>query len=672
MTTQRLQIDRLYEGTSDQHDAKRAPGQVEEALNIRLDIANGATRRNGTDILEALDLRTDRDWLIESFKGRWIVALCYDDLRIFDAIDGEEMSVINSVGDYNYLSTATAKQDIRTAALLDTLVILNRNVETAFNASASYPVSGTVTTYDKLFEEPEDDTGDDPTVVPDGGHFEVLEDWKGTRAGFYQKGRNDAGAIEWTIVAPPQDDNAVPDPTTLPHRLVHDVDAGTFTYEPCPWRSRLSGSDATNPAPSWAGEKLEAIAAHQGRFFFAGDSYLTAGEVAAPRRSVFNLYDYNVDVPTDSDRIDYAITDSRVASVLYMESVGADLALVCENGVVVYTSGADALTAFNGRDFTIAELPASEEARPGVSAGNLFVFDDNDRVHWFIYAGEGLIPQGEINAHRPDILQGETVIDLFAIQDTLYVVCESGSVKVHERYVRPEGNLLSAWSELAFFERPIFFGTYNDKLKIMTTDPSAGYALLDYEHRQPFYGESVGFEVCLDRREDVVGVYDFSTNRTAFEHTGRSAALASSLLFDPESNQSIEPIGIQGNRFFVNGNKAGVKTIGFRYESRLTLSKLWAGLSSVLPLLSQVNVLHKDSTDYILEVEEQGETAIRSPWTSTLVGVNTFGTVVAETGISKHLAMGDARDTAIRITSDSAGYFQVPAIEMRVRTRGIS
>ena len=677
MATRRLEISNLYQGTSNQHPAKRAPGQIERALNIRLDIGNGATRRNGTDLLATPALSPLKEWRFISFKGRYLVAITNDAVRVFDTTDGSEKTVINSVGDFSYLNGATERYDIRTAALLDTLVILNRKVETAFQASSTYPVLGVVETFDKLLEAPEDGTGDNPLAAPDGSHYEVLEDWKETRAGYYRKGRNDAGAVTWFIVPPPQDDNAVPVAETLPHRLVHDVDADTFTFEVCPWRSRLSGNDATNPAPSWAGSTIDAIAAHQGRFFLIGDSYITAGEAVAPRRSAFNLYDYNVDQASDIDRIDYSITDSSTGPCFYADSVGADLVLACENGIVVYTSGADALTAFNGRDFLIANVPVNGEVRPGVDAGNYFVLDSNRRIHWFIYA-EGIRPQGELNDHRPEILEGEEVVDLFTINQTLFVLTDEGTVKVHERYVRPEGNLLSAWSELGFYESPVFVGNYNDKVKLLTKQVFNGFTLLNYEHRQPFYAEGFDYEVCLDRRETVTGVYDGSNNRTWFAHSGRLADLESSLVVitteknGDRTNQPLDPIEVEQDRFYVRGDYRGEHLIGFAYDSLVELSALWAGASDAMPLLSQVNVGHKEATDYIFEATEEGETSVESPWTSSRFGVTAFGKIEPETGISQHLVLGDARYTTLGIRSRSAGYFMIPFVEYKVRARSIN
>jgi hypothetical protein len=668
MAIQRLVIQELYQGTSNQHPARRRPGQVEAANNIRFDAGNGATRRNGTELLLDLDLDTSKDWQLESFKGRYLVAVCPSDIRLFDMEDGSEISLINSEGDFAYLASATSRTDFRFAALLDSLIILNRKVDTAFSASAYYDVDLSVVTYDKLFDD------DEAVAAPQGTYAEVLEDWKETRAGYYQKGTNDAGAIVWTMTTPPQDDNAVPNPSTLPHRIVHDVEADTFTYEPCPWLSRLSGTDATNPAPSWAGSPIDEIAGHQGRLFLIGNSYITSGEVAAPRRSVFNLYDYNVSNPQDPDRIDYAITDSRLGDCLYAEVVGPDLAMIHQNGVNVFTAGNDPLTAFNGRDFMIRKMPCSEGVRPAVSAGELFVLDDNNRIHWFLY-DRGLRPFGNINDHRPDILNGETVLDLFAVGQTLFIPCESGTVKVHERYVIPEGNQLSAWSELALFEPLVFVGEWNDKIKLVCNDN--GYSLLDYEHRFPILRPDFDYEICLDRIEAVTGTYDGSKDRTRFTHTGRDASLSASVLIatiDPDgnrANQGIEPIAVSRQSFYVSGDYSGqTHLIGFRYSSRLTLSKLWAGPSDQMPLLSQMNVSHVDSTDYVLETTVEGESVNLSEWSAMRMGSTFFGEVVSETGVSQHLVMGDARETTIGIWSDSPGYFQIPAIEYKLRLRG--
>jgi hypothetical protein len=676
MPTARVPITSLYQGTSNQHPARRRPGQVESAENIRFDVANGATRRNGTDFVAALGLSAATDWYFKAFKGRYLVAISDTTVRLFDMSDGTEKTITNEVGSFAYLSSSTGKTDIRSAALLDTFVILNRQVTTSFTNSPNFPVLGVVTTFDKLLADQADEGAFDPDVIPQGGYAEVLEDWKETRSGYYQKGFNDAGAITWTIVSPPQDDNAIVDKTSMPHRIVHDVDADTFTYQVCPWKDRLSGNDDTNPTPAWAGEKIEAIAAHQSRLFLIAKSTISSGEGTAPRRSVFNLFDYNVDVPTDIDRIEYSVTDSNVGPCYYAESVGADLVLVCQNGLVVYTSGRDSLTAFNARDFTIMQLPATLGIRPGVDAGSIFIADDNGRIHWFAY-NDGLMFQGTINDHRPEILDGETIKDMFTIHNTLFVVTASGSVKVHERYVQPDGNQLSSWSTMTFFEDAEFFGNYLDKVKIVTNDATEGIDLIDYEHRQPFYKTDFDYEICLDRREELTGTYDGSMNQTKFTLTNREALTTDTVLvaqLDTDgnrSNQPMTPARVQGNSFWINGKWTnGNHFAGFKYTSTLTLSDLWAGTSDTMPIMSQLNVLHKESTDYKVNITEQGESANESPWTATQMGVTTFGEFTTDTGISQHLVLGDARYTTIEIESSSAGFFMIPAIEYKLRTRG--
>eukprot|EP00913_Durusdinium_trenchii_P006167 g5779.t1 len=582
-------------------------------------------------------------------------------VRVFDMTDGSEETVVTDSGDFAYLNSVTAKEDIRTAGLLDSLVILNRQETTVANASADYFVAGDVITYDKLFEEPDDAAGDDPTVAPPGAIFEVLEDWNEARAGFYQKAFTD-GSVIWSLVAPPKDANAVPDATTLPHRLVHDEDNDRFVYEPCPWRSRLSGSDATNPAMPWFGEKLEAIAAHAGRLFLFGASRITSGEVAAPRRSVFNLYDYNVDVPAEADRIEFAITDSSLGEVKYAESVGNDLVLLCENGVDIFTSGLDPLTAFNGRDFKALEFPV-EDVRPAVDGPHLFFLDKLQRVHWLLYEGRATSYQGAVNDHRQDILQGETVEDCYIVNQTVFFVSASGSVKTLERYVLPQGNFQLAWGSLSFHENAVFVGHYDSRTKLLTK--GSGFSLLNYLHRQPFFETDFDYEICLDRRESVTGTYVFAEDRTYFELTGRDATLTGTTIVATKDkdgntvNQPLTPVHVQNNRAYVSGKWTGyTHYAGFNYDSKVVFSKLWAGPSDVQPLLSQVNVLHRNATDYTVEITEEGESSEDSPWSSAEVNVASVGTVTADTGVSRHMALGDARYTKVAVKSSSAGYFE--------------
>lgn len=679
MTAHRIPIDGLHQGTGNQHPAKKRPGQVDPAtINIRFGAGYGAAKRNGADLIADLDLAS-ADWYFASFKRRYLVCISPTTIRVFDMVDGAEEDVVSATGDFAYLSSMTAPEDVRTAALVETLAVLNRQVTTVANTSADYEVTGDVITFDELFTEPTqddlDDGADDPTQAADGDVFEVLEDWNEARAGFYQKSIED-GEVSWTMIAPPNSENALPDETTLPHRLVHDTTNDRFVWEPCPWRERLSGDDTRNPAPSWFGSKLESISAHQGRLFLIGAGYITSGEVAAPRRSVFNLYDYNVDVPSEADRIEIAITDASLGAVRYSEAIGNDLVLLCVNGIDLFTSGNDPLTAFNGRDFKILDLP-SADVRPATSGTSLYFLDQLERVHWLSYEGGAVQYQGAVNDHRQDILQGETVEAMHAVDQTLYIITESGSIKTLDRYLIPSGNYQLAWSQLEFYERPVFIGHYDNRTKLLTSSEAEGYSLLDYLHRQPIFLDEWDYEICLDRREAVAGTYDFSKDQTIFTLTGRNASLTDTVLVasidsgGTRINQPLSPIRVVNNKAYFSGDWSGqTHYIGFVYESKLVLSKLWAGLTNVMPLLSRLTVIHRNATDYIVEMTVQGGDAEASDWSAAEIGLSSIGQMRSDTGSSTHFAFGDARETSVAIKSSSAGYFEVAALEYQVRTRG--
>lgn len=676
MATQRLSITDLYQGTSFQHPSRRRQGQVEKASNIRLDIADGAARRNGTDFIAKLDIPFS-DWYVTSFQSRWIVFISSLGIRVFDSIDGSEREVINKVGDYQYLS-GTVADDIRTGGILDSLLILNRNIVTEFTTSEDYEIKDAFPTFDKLFEPPEDGVAVDydPTLATDGDKVEILDPWKATRAGFYEKSTDSVtGKPIWTMIPPPNSKEAIPNSFTLPHRLVYEEVNGNFIYDSSPWRPRLSGSEDTNPAPSWANHKIDALTSVQGRFVIIGNQAITLSEIPAPRRSAFNFYGFEVGNETDADRIDINITSPDIGRCFRAEEAGADLALICESGIVTFTAGNELLSSSTARDFVISNIPAKENVRPGTAAGQLFVMDNNNRISWFSWQ-EGLRPFGKINDHRPDILDNTQVLDMFAIEQTLYVLTNT-DVKVHERYVTTEGNQQSAWSDIKLIDTVIHVHGFRDKTKIITYSEDRGYSLLNYEHQRPRFLPNLEYEICLDRRELVQGMYNEATDETSFTHSYSSAVLTDSILVVTKLNdgtlvnQPMQPLRVSNNRFFVSGDFSAFEHyIGYKYDSELRLTKIWAGSTDINLMLSQINVIYKDSTDYILNIEGKGRPIERKAWSSSTMGVAVIGEVKGETDLNKHLVLGKTKDTDIVIRSSSAGYFIINAIEYRVRPKG--
>lgn len=109
---------------------------------------------------------------------------------------------------------------------------------------------------------------------------------------------------------------------TMPHVLVREAD-GTFTFKEAEWNAREAGDEDSNPLPSFIDNTINDIFYHRNRLGFL------SGENVILTRSAdfFNFWMASAMEVQDTDPIDLAVSDNKIATLYHAVPFDAELIL---------------------------------------------------------------------------------------------------------------------------------------------------------------------------------------------------------------------------------------------------------------------------------------------------------------------------------------------------------
>lgn len=123
------------------------------------------------------------------------------------------------------------------------------------------------------------------------------------------------------------------DNTTLPQALIRNAD-GSFTLKAIDWAKREAGDEDSNPEPSFIGNTINDI------FFFRNRLGFIAGENVILTKAA-EFFDFWMDTATDvldTDPVDTAVSDNRIATLNYAIPFKEDLLLFSDNAQFVLSA----------------------------------------------------------------------------------------------------------------------------------------------------------------------------------------------------------------------------------------------------------------------------------------------------------------------------------------------
>lgn len=158
-----------------------------------------------------------------------------------------------------------------------------------------------------------------PASAPDGFIVKITGE-KGSNTDDYYV-RYDAEAQVWRECVRPLLKNHL-DNKTMPHVLVREAD-GTFNFRVAEWDSRESGDEDSNPLPSFIDNTINDVFYHRNRLGFL------SGENVILTRSAdfFNFWMASAMEVQDTDPIDLAVSDNKIATLYHAVPFDAELIL---------------------------------------------------------------------------------------------------------------------------------------------------------------------------------------------------------------------------------------------------------------------------------------------------------------------------------------------------------
>jgi hypothetical protein len=158
-----------------------------------------------------------------------------------------------------------------------------------------------------------------PASAPDGFTVKITGE-KGSNTDDYYV-RYDTETQVWRECVRPGLKNHIKN-NTMPHVLVREAD-GTFTFKEAEWNAREAGDEDSNPLPSFIDNTINDIFYHRNRLGFL------SGENVILTRSAdfFNFWMASAMEVQDTDPIDLAVSDNKIATLYHAVPFDAELIL---------------------------------------------------------------------------------------------------------------------------------------------------------------------------------------------------------------------------------------------------------------------------------------------------------------------------------------------------------
>lgn len=359
-----------------------------------------------------------------------------------------------------------------------------------------------------------------PTDCPDGTTVQVTGNAGNGFSGYWVK--FDATKLSWVECVKPED-SARPTPTTMPWKLVHEID-GTWTFDKNDWGWREAGDAKTAPSPSLIGRTVNDILVHRNRMFILADQNVLSSRPGG--QNFFALYPSTVTTTLDSDPIDVSLSSDIAAVPIakFATPFAQDLLIWTEPAQFKLGTGDQTLTGASVKATQVSSYTTSLRAKPAVN-GSLIHFaiekgSNSGLREGFIDNRTLVFDATDVTVHVPSYIKGTVTRLASAInRDTLFVLADGDKsrVWVYKWYVENDTKMQSSWSTWTVPSTDTILDiSYMDSSIYLVIERSTGVFLERVNLDESFVNSGLSFSVRLDRKVAVTGAYDSSADATTW------------------------------------------------------------------------------------------------------------------------------------------------------------
>jgi len=247
-----------------------------------------------TKVKEEIDRCRKDSWVVAQTEGTLPIYVMGD---LTDQTREAEVYTIEYAENTQTPSYSVAKSVIKNAVVYD-----------GYNNQAAFGIIKSTQKFTNL-----------PASAPDGFIVKITGE-KGSNTDDYYV-RYDAEAQVWRECVRPLLKNHI-DNKTMPHVLVREAD-GTFNFRVAEWDSRESGDEDSNPLPSFIDNTINDVFYHRNRLgFLSGENVILTRSA-----NFFNFWMASAMEVQDTDPIDLAVSDNKIATLYHAVPFDAELIL---------------------------------------------------------------------------------------------------------------------------------------------------------------------------------------------------------------------------------------------------------------------------------------------------------------------------------------------------------
>ena len=460
--------------------------------------------------------------------------------------------------------------------------------------------------------------------------------------------------------------------TTMPWGLVRNAD-GSFTFDVLPWKTRVVGDDVSAPQPSFVGRKIADVFFYRNRLGMLADESVCLSEAG----EFFNFHPTTVTDLLDSDRIDVAVSHSKVSNLLAAVPFSKQLLLFSAQTQFTVESG-DLLTPRTISIKPTTEFECNPLAEPqGIGRVVYFAAPRGNYSairEYYIDENSGTNDAAEVTSHVPNYLPADIYKLVVGLNEDILCVLSSrerNTIYVYKFYWNNNEKLQSSWSKWTFpaTDQILNADFLQSELNIVINRPDGLYLeTLDVVADDPEDGEP--FLVHLDRKQYIPKASMSFVSPYTLLPIGWSPVdgdyVAVGAANQGNKTGVVLPVIWDGTNAKVLGNLTGADlVVGRKYTYRYKFSTLVpktkqpqggekADNMAILQLRNmQVN--YADTGFFQAKVTPKGRPTYTYVFTGKKLGLSsaTIGTVNLETGLFKFPVLSQNISVDIELDSDS-------------------
>jgi hypothetical protein len=648
-------IANLFNGVSQQPPALRLPSQAEVQENAQSSLAEGLKKRPPTQHIKKLrsGLGTDAfvHYINRDSAERYVVIVEDQALSVYDLATGT-LQTLNTPDGLTYLDCTTPREDFAMITVADYSFIVNKTKVTALTTGLG---GGTLTGTKQKF-------ADVPGAPAVNDIYEITGDPSNNFDNYFVKWD---GAV-WREVVKPGLYNTI-DPATMPFKLVRNA-GGDFTFSKITWDDRTAGDTVSSPVPSFIGRTISDIYFHRNRLGVTADENAVLSRAA----SFFNYWSETVTTELDTDPIDVNASHVKVSTLNYAVPFAKSLLLFSDQTQFTLT-GADTLTTKTVQINPTTEFEASNKCRPATAGQNAYFV--MERGNWcglreyFVDTSALTNDAADITAHVPRYIPtGTFQLIASSNEDTLFALTlgERNAIYLYKYLWRADEKVQASWSKWLLATTDTILGmTSIGTMLYLVVQRADGIHLEKLNLQSGLVDADVGFQIHLDRRASLTGVYNSGTNLTTwtlpYADSGSFEVVLSGSFPTQKGNNLTIGRPTSSTITAVGDYSAGPAYVGRNYTKRYRFSEQFlrdAKSNAILDgrlQLRRFTMLYVNSGYFRVEITPRARDMNTYQFTGKIIGDASFviGTPAITTGKFTVPVMVQSSGVTIDIVNDS-------------------